>query len=98
MFPRLTGGCLSLVAGGEPPAEAKHLWLKSVLAVNAPHLYRATRPWRRVRTAACEDVAAGVPANPLAVLPGGLYHVVAGRLSSIDVENLSRHKPGTIQI
>ena len=48
--------------------------------------------------AACEDVAAGVPANPPAVLPGGLYHVVAGRLSSIDVENLSRHKPGTIQI
>lgn len=43
-------------------------------------------------------VAAGVPANPPAVLPGGLYHVVAGRLSSIDVENLSRHKPGTIQI
>ena len=25
-----------------------------------------------------------------------LYHMVAGRLSSIDVENLSRHKPSTI--
>jgi hypothetical protein len=52
--------CLWLQAANRPPKRSNDLWLKSVLAVNAPHLYRATRPWRRVRRAACEDVAAGV--------------------------------------